>query len=95
MAENLLPLRVTARPDVFVRVLEGEAVILNVRTGFYFGLDEVGTRMWDVLSVAPSVQKAYELLLEEYEVEPDRLRGDLIEFVGRLREHELVECSAG
>ena len=40
-------------PDgVMIRELDGEAVILNVNTEHYFGLDEVGTRIWMVLTAA-------------------------------------------
>ena len=45
----------------------------------------VGSRMWEVLTTSESAEAAYTTLLEEYEVEPEILRNDLAELVGRLR----------
>ncbi len=86
--------RVTIAPDVLFRVVGEEAVLLNLKTELYLGLDPVGTRMWNVLKDAPSIEAAYGTLLGEYEVEPDRLRSDLDEFLGKLLEQKLIEIGA-
>ena len=86
--------RVTVAPDVLIRIVGDEAVLLNLKTEMYLGLDAVGTRMWTVLSDAPSLQAAYDVLLEEYAVVPDRLRQDLEAFLSKLLEQGLVEISA-
>jgi hypothetical protein len=84
-------LRATVPADVLVQGLAGEAVLLNVRSSRYFGLDVVGTRMWDACTTSPSLQAAYERLLGEYDVEGERLRRDFEDLVGKLAEHGLVE----
>jgi hypothetical protein len=86
--------RITVAPDVLFRLVGDEAVLLNLKTEMYLGLDAMGTRMWTVLNDAPSVQAAYDALLEEYEVGPERLRQDLDAFLSKLLEHGLVEISA-
>jgi hypothetical protein len=83
--------RMTIAPDVLFRLVGDEGVLLNLKTELYLGLDPVGTRMWTVLKDAPSIQTAYAELLQEYEVEPDRLREDLHEFLGQLFEQGLIE----
>src|ERR1700746_2734056 len=83
--------RATVAPDVLFRLVGDEAVLLNLKTELYLGLDPVGTRMWHVLKDAPSIQAAYDTLLGEYEVEPERLQADLDEFLGKLVEQKLVE----
>jgi len=83
--------RVVALPDVLANTIDGETVFLNLKSECYFGLDEVGTRMWQVLTSSGSVQAAYESLLEEYEVEEDRLRRDLDDLIEQLVGHELVK----
>jgi len=77
--------------DVLLSELDGECVILNLKTEAYFGLDEVGTRMWTAVTTADSVQAAYESLRTEYDVDPDDLRADLTEIVDALLEHGLLE----
>jgi hypothetical protein len=77
--------------DVIHRDLDGEAVILNLKTGTYFGLDPIGTRMWTLIGELGDTDKVLEALLAEYEVEEGQLRGDLDELIGQLVRHELLE----
>ena len=85
--------RVSVAQDVLFRIVGEEAVLLNLKTELYLGLDIVGTRMWNVLVEASSIQAAYDLLVLEYEVEPSRLREDLDEFLGKLLEQGLIQIS--
>jgi hypothetical protein len=77
--------------DVLVNVIEGQAVLLHLKSERYFGLDEVGTEMWKALTSSESLQSAYERLLAEYEVEPDRLLADLHKLLAKLVENGLLE----
>ena len=63
--------------DVVFRDLAGEAVILNLSTGVYFGLDEVGTRIWQLLAQHGDKEKLIQEVLSEYEVEETNLRRDI------------------
>ena len=73
------------------RDLDGEAVILNLKTGTYFGLDAIGTRMWTLIGELGDTDKVLEALLAEYEVEEGRLRGDLDELIDQLVRQELLQ----
>jgi hypothetical protein len=86
---------VTAPEHILIRELEGEAVLLNLKTETYFGLDDVGMRMWQVLTTSASIREAYEVLLDEYDVPPQQLRQDLDELLGKLVEQGLVEVGNG
>lgn len=83
--------RATIQPDVLFRVVGQEAVLLNLKTELYLGLDPVGTEMWLTLTNTPSIQNAYDTLLQEYDVEPERLRQDLNNFVDKLVKQQLIE----
>src|SRR5438128_1661217 len=87
--------RVSVAPDVLVQVMGEEAVMLNLKTELYLGLDAVGTRMWILLTESPSIQHAYESLLREYEVEATRLERELNDFIDRLLEQSLIHLGAG
>lgn len=80
--------------DVVFRDLAGEAVLLHVGTGTYFGLDPVGTRMWHLLAEHGSPEKVIETLLAEYEVEEDRIRSDVDRLIGQLMEKGLLTTDA-
>ena len=86
--------RVKVPEDVLISGLQSESVILNLDSERYFGLDEVGTRMMSVLTSADSIQAAYETLLEEYDVESEVLRMDLISIIEQMIEKGLVEITS-
>ena len=80
------------KPDhVVVRELEGEAILLNLETEAYFGLDEVGTRIWSELVASASVEGVCEVLQQEFDVEPSVLRGDVEKLASELLEQGLLE----
>ena len=85
--------RVSVPSDILISEVGGESVLLNLKNERYFGLDDVGTRMWKALIAVDSIQAAYEMLLAEYDVEANRLRQDLDELIGKLIEQGLVEIS--
>ena len=83
--------KVAIAPDVLCRVIGNEAVLLNLKTEHYLGLDVVGTRMWTLLQESASIADAFDALAREYEVTPDELRRDIEEFLSELLEHSLVQ----
>ena len=76
--------------DVLISNLQEESVILNLNSERYFGLDDVGTRMLTVLATSSSIEAAYESLLTEYDVDPHRLRQDLISLIENLLQQGLL-----
>jgi hypothetical protein len=77
--------------DVVFHDLQGELVLLNLKTGVYFGLDSVGTRIWHLIQEHGSLQKVRDSLVEEYEVTETRCEQDLLTLASRLRENGLLE----
>lgn len=77
--------------DVMVRQVGDETVLLDLKTERYVGLDGVSTRIWQVLTAEGTVQAAYDTLLAEFDVDPERLRADLEDFVQELLQFGLVE----
>jgi hypothetical protein len=96
MPENPVSLesRVAISDDVVSRDLEGEAVILNLESGTYFGLDRVGTRIWTLLQEDGSLRRAFEAVQQEYDVAPEKLEGDLLRLVEELRAKGLLNVSS-
>jgi hypothetical protein len=82
--------RVRVPDEVLISNLQEESVILNLNSERYFGLDNVGTRMLNVLNDSDSIEAAYESLAEEYEVDRDVLRRDLTSLIENLMQQGLV-----
>ena len=87
--------RVRVPDDVLISNLQDESVILNLNSERYFGLDNVGTRMLSVLSTSSSFEAAYELLVAEYDVDPQVLREDLNSLIENLVQQGLVTLEHG
>ena len=83
--------RLTAPEHVMFRELDGEAVLLNLQNEMYYGLDEVGTRMWTLLTTCESVQAAMDKLLEEFDVAAETLEQDLAKMIKELQANGLLE----
>jgi Coenzyme PQQ synthesis protein D (PqqD) len=83
--------RVAIPEAVLFRELDGEAVILATDSGKYFGLNDVGTRMWTLLRQHGEVEAACRALLEEYDVSEEFLREDFGRFIDLLAARGLVE----
>ncbi|HLH72554.1 MAG TPA: PqqD family protein [Chloroflexota bacterium] len=73
--------------------LEGEAVLLNVETGVYFGLNGIATDIWKLFERGASPEEIVHQLVEEYDVEPAVVQEDLDRFLDSLRSHGLVRDS--
>jgi len=69
----------------------GEVVILNLTTNHYYGLNEVGTFIWDQLSYEPSSKELCSKLMKEYDVAEDRCMNDIREVLLKLEEINLIE----
>ncbi len=82
--------RVTVPDDVLISHLQEESVILNLDSERYFGLDDVGTRFLSVLTSSESIEAAYKRLRNEYDVDPQVLRGDLLALVENLIDQGLL-----
>lgn len=76
--------------EVVFRELDGEAVLLHLAKGEYFGLDSVGTRMWNLLRTEERAESVIDRLEEEYAAGRDRLTEDVGEFIERLAERGLL-----
>lgn len=81
-------------PDTtLIQESSGESVVLSLTSESYYGLDDTGTRMWNTLTTADSIQQAYESLLAEYDVDESTLRADFETFIADLVKNQLIEIS--
>ena len=77
-------------PEVLVQELDGEAVLLNLDSECYFGLDDVGTRIWQHLREHQRLDWVCEAMQKEYDADESRLRADVLRLVEELIEAGIV-----
>jgi hypothetical protein len=85
---------VVAAKDQVSSDLGGEVAILDLKAGVYYGLDTVGARIWSLIQEPRTVNEIRDILLEEYEVEPERCERDLLVLLQRLADERLIEVEA-
>jgi hypothetical protein len=85
-----LDARVRPNPELLSSELEGEAVILDLSSGVYFGLNSVGARIWELLQAGRDLRAVRAALLDEFDVPPDRCEADLLGLVRRMAADGLV-----
>jgi hypothetical protein len=82
---------VIAAPEQVSCDLAGEAAILNLKSGVYFGLNPIGARIWELIQEPKGAKEIVLSLLDEYDVEPERCEADVMQLLGDLSEHGLIE----
>ncbi len=81
-------------PDVISQEVSGETVLLNLESENYFGLDEVGTRIWQLIKETNDLKAIYDILLNEYEVTGERLQQDLFTLLTEIEGLGLITLEA-
>lgn len=76
--------------DVIFQELEGEAVLLNMQSEIYFGLNGMGTRIWQLLKTHGRLRSISETILNEYDIDEEQLGNHLCEFIDKLHSKGLV-----
>lgn len=87
-----IPAAVEPEDEVIFQALHDEMVLLNMKTQEYFGLDDVGSEMWNLLVEHGNVEKVVAVLADRYNVDQDTLRRDTLILIGRLMEAGLLKA---
>jgi hypothetical protein len=90
---EVLERKLAVNDSVVCAELDDEAVLLNVETGIYFGLDAIGCQIWKFVEQGAGQDEIVQHLLQEYEVEPQDLREDVAEFLTMLQQKGLVRLA--
>ena len=83
--------RVRISETTLVQELGGEAVLLELSRGVYYGLDAIGTRIWNLLADGRTVDETVAALVEEYDVASPAAAADVLSLVRELEERRLLE----
>lgn len=82
---------VSACDDVVAREVAGEAVLLNLASGTYFGLNDTGSMIWQMIDESSaSLEEICDAIEEEYDVEREDIERDVLALVEELVEHGLL-----
>jgi len=85
--------KVTLSKEVLSQEVDGETVLLDLKSESYFGLDEVGTRIWQLLNDGSDLRSIFDTLDDEYDVGEKQLKKDLQDHLTQLVEAGLISLS--
>ena len=81
---------VSISEDQISRELDMETCIMNTAAGMFYGVDQVGMRIWQLLHERISVAAICQQLEQEYQVTPAQCREDVLTFLAKLAEQGLI-----
>ena len=95
--KNLISLEsvVVQVADLVSSSLDEETVMMSVNSGKYYGLDEIGSRIWELIKQPRSVSDLCDILLEEFEVDRKQCEKDVLDFLNELAEKKLLRVIDG
>lgn len=73
------------------RILDGEAVILNLDNGFYYSLNKVGTQIWELLAEKENTDEIIDIIADEYKADRKMVKTDLTDLFCKLKEEALIK----
>ncbi|MBC1224366.1 lasso peptide biosynthesis PqqD family chaperone [Nostoc sp. UCD121] len=85
--------RVVVAKEQISSDLDGEAVILNLKSGVYYGLNPVGASIWSLIQQPKTISEIQDALLAQYEVESEQCDRDLFSMLHQLEAEGLIEVS--
>lgn len=68
-----------------------ESAILNMQNSVYYGMNSVGTRVWNLLQQPKTIREIRDVLVDEYDVTPEECERDLLELLGQMKTEGLIE----
>ncbi len=89
-SKKSLPTKVTISPDALYEDLDGKIVILNFQKEKYYTLDEIGSDMWKLFNEKNNTEEVIKQLLEDYDVDEEKLTNDLADLISKLSDSGLV-----
>jgi hypothetical protein len=78
------------KPDTLFNQIDGEVVMLSIENSEYYGMDKVGSRIWEMLEQPHSFKALVTILMEEYEVSEQQCNDDTLAFIKKLTDKNLV-----
>lgn len=94
MSEQILPKKIKISENVLFQEIDNEYILLNMKTELYFGLNDIGARVWQIISQEGTTDTLIEKIMAEYEVSADVLKADISELLNELSKEQLISIEA-
>jgi Coenzyme PQQ synthesis protein D (PqqD) len=76
--------------SVTFEVVADEAILIEINTGIYFSLNEIGTEFWEMLNGSQTIEQQATTIAAKYEVETGMVVNDLLELANEMAKENLI-----
>jgi hypothetical protein len=80
------------RGDVAAKVIDGEAILINLSTGLYYSMGKVGGRVWSLIEQNRNCRDIASAISAEYEITAAAAANDVAELVAQLAAEKLIDA---
>jgi Coenzyme PQQ synthesis protein D (PqqD) len=80
-------------PDIASKIMDGEAILINLQTGAYYSLRDAGALVWHALGAHRTLSEILQAMAGSYDEQPANLESDMVELLGQLAAENLVRAS--
>jgi len=76
--------------EIVASDIDGETVMMSIENGEYYGLDDIGSRIWELIEKPVRVSDLIDTLLERFDVDRETCEKDVLKFLNELNEDKIV-----
>lgn len=87
---DILEQKLKISPETFANAIGDETVLLQIKRGVYFGLDPVGTQIWQGLEKGESLRLICDGLAREFSMDLSEIEQDARKFLEDLKANEII-----
>jgi hypothetical protein len=78
------------KSDLLFNIIDREVIMLSIENSEYYGLDRIGSRIWELLSRPISFKSLIDKIMDEYEVSETQCKSDTLTFINTLIDKKLL-----
>jgi len=76
--------------EILASDIDGETVMMSIENGKYYGMDEIGSRIWGLINGENTPATIIDKLLKEFDVSREECMTDVMDFLEELKKNELI-----
>lgn len=77
-------------PEIMHNDIDGEAVMMSIEQNSFYGIDEIGTQIWNFLENPTTPEKIITEMMQHYNVEREKCESDLMNFLNEILNNKLI-----
>jgi hypothetical protein len=82
--------KIVRNNEIISSDMDDETVMMNIEKGEYYGINPIGSRIWELIETPRKVSNICEKLCEEYDVTQEKCNNDVMHFLNHMAEKKII-----